>query len=371
MKPSPHRHTPATIDLSAIRYNLITVRDHLAAHGKFPEFWPAVKANAYGHGVVKVAKAIEDLVGGYCVSNLDEAIELREAGIGKEILILSGIVPDNVDYALKLNITLTAPSLEWLKLIVSTGRDIAGLKLHLKFDSGMGRLGARTVEETNAMIALMDECGMEFNGIFTHFATADEVSQEIFDRQVSRFNNVLSKIIRRPKYVHSTNSAAALWHDNQVQDIERLGAGLYGFDPSNGSLKLPYELKPAFSLKSEIYHCKEVEAGETIGYGATFVADEPTFIGTVPIGYADGWTRDMQGFSVLVDGKFCEIVGRVAMDQMMIKLDKIYRIGTPVTLIGQDGDNVITVDNIAKWRQTINYEILCLLSDRIYRKYLD
>ncbi|MDR0299952.1 MAG: alanine racemase [Streptococcaceae bacterium] len=370
MRPSPHRHTPATIDLSAIRYNLITIRDHLKAKGKNPEFWPAVKANAYGHGAVEVSKAIEELVEGYCVSNLDEAIELRDAGIEKEILVLSGIVPNNVDYALDLNLSLTAPSLEWLKLILATDKPVQGLKLHLKVDTGMGRIGVRTAEEANQMVELMDSHGIDFTGVFTHFATADEEAQENFNKQASRFVEIVASLPRRPKYVHSTNSAAALWHDGQVQDIERLGAGLYGINPSNGALELPYELKAAFSLKSEIYHCKEITAGDSVGYGATYKAEENTFIGTIPIGYADGWTRDMQGFKVLVDGKFCEIVGRVSMDQMTVKLDKAYPIGTVVTLIGGDGDKKITADDIAQWRHTINYEVLTLLSDRIYRKYL-
>ncbi|MCL2114264.1 alanine racemase [Lactococcus protaetiae] len=366
MKSSPHRHTPAVIDLAAIQNNIKKFRKHIGTH---PEIWGVVKANAYGHGSIPVSQAIHDLVDGFCVSNLDEAIELRNHLITKPILVLSGIVPDNVDIAASLNITLTAPSLEWLQLIVKEKADFSTLKLHIAVDSGMGRIGVRDAKEANDMIALADKYHIQFDGVFTHFATADEADDTKFNEQKMKFDKIVSNLSRRPHYVHSTNTASALWHTNQVQDIERLGVSMYGLNPSGTTLELPFELEAAFSLKSELTHIKEIHAGDTLGYGATYRATENTWIGTVSIGYADGWTRDMQGFHVLVDGKFCEIVGRVSMDQMMIKLDKSYSIGTPVTLIGRDGDNEITAQDIAAWRKTINYEVLCLLSDRIHRVY--
>ena len=366
MKSSPHRHTPAVIDLAAIQNNIKKFRKHIGTH---PEIWGVVKANAYGHGSIPVSQAIHDLVDGFCVSNLDEAIELRNHLITKPILVLSGIVPDNVDIAASLNIILTAPSLEWLQLIVKEKADFSTLKLHIAVDSGMGRIGVRDAKEANDMIALADKYHIQFDGVFTHFATADEADDTKFNEQKMKFDKIVSNLSRRPHYVHSTNTASALWHTNQVQDIERLGVSMYGLNPSGTALELPFELEAAFSLKSELTHIKEIHAGDTLGYGATYRATENTWIGTVSIGYADGWTRDMQGFHVLVDGKFCEIVGRVSMDQMMIKLDKSYSIGTPVTLIGRDGDNEITAQDIAAWRKTINYEVLCLLSDRIHRVY--
>ncbi|GAB2025710.1 alanine racemase [Lactovum odontotermitis] len=375
MIPAPHRHTPAKIDLAAIRRNLIKIRSHIGLNddGKVPEIWPAVKANAYGHGAVKVSRAIEDLVGGFCVSNLDEAIELRDGGLQKKpILILSGIVPEDASIARELDLTLTAPSLEWLELVLKSDEDLSGLKLHIGIDTGMGRIGVRDFAEANAMIDLMDNHGIIFDGVFTHFATADEVDTSQYDLQASRFAELLSNLSRRPHYVHSTNSAAGIWHSEQVQDIERLGLALYGLNPSGRALMLPADVKleAALSLQSELTHVKEIQAGDTVGYGATYTATEPTFIGTLPIGYADGWARDLQGFRVLVDGKFCEIVGRVSMDQMTIRLEHRYPIGTKVVLIGRDGDLEITADDIADYRGTINYEILTSLSDRIYREYL-
>lgn len=369
MKSSPHRHTPALINLKAIQNNIRKIRQHIGSH---PELWAVVKANAYGHGAVPVARSVADLVDGYCVSNLDEAIELRQHLITKPILVLSGIVPANADIAASLNITLAAPSLEWLKLIAAQKDNLTGLpslKIHIAVDSGMGRIGVRDVEEANAMIALADAHSITFDGIFTHFATADEADNQKFETQKNKFDEIVKSLSRRPKYVHSTNSAAGLWHDAQIQDIVRLGVAMYGLNPSGKALSLPVELEAAFTLKSELTHVKTIHAGDTVGYGATFTATEDTHVGTVSIGYADGWTRDMQGFHVLVDGHFCEIIGRVSMDQMCVRLEKNYKIGTSVTLIGRDGNQEITAQEIAEWRHTINYEVLCLLSDRIHREY--
>ncbi|GBG96231.1 alanine racemase [Lactococcus termiticola] len=367
MKSSPHRHTAAVINLENIAENINRVRGHLPGQ---PELWAVVKANAYGHGAVRVARHIHDMVEGFCVSNLDEALELRQHLITQPLLVLSGIVPANVDLARANGISLTCPSLEWLELIIEEHQDLTGLKVHVKVDSGMGRIGMRSADEVNQVIRLLDQEGMQFEGLFTHFATADEANPDKFEQQRQTFDNLVSQLERRPRYIHSTNSAAALWHSEQVGDIERLGIGMYGLNPSGEAIELPYELKPALSLVSELTHVSKIPKGETVGYGATYELAEDSYVGTVSIGYADGWTRDMQGFYVLVNGKKAEIIGRVSMDQMTIKLDKDYKIGTPVTLIGRDGDEEITAQDIANWRKTIAYEVVCLLSDRIYRKYI-
>ncbi|QSE77523.1 alanine racemase [Lactococcus taiwanensis] len=366
MKASPHRHTTAEVDLVAIKNNIKKFKKYL---GPKPQIWGVVKANAYGHGAVAVSQAIEKEVEGFCVSNLDEALELRENLVTKPVLILSGIVPETVNLALQHDITLTVPSLAWIKLVVAQDIDLTKLKVHVAVDSGMGRIGVREVEEANAIIDTLDRFGITFEGIFTHFATADEADEEKFKLQQERFSAFLNSLRRKPRYVHSTNTASALWHTHQVQDIERLGISMYGLNPSGKTLPLPFELEPALSLKTELTHVKQVQSGETLGYGATYETSESTWIGTVSLGYADGWTRAMQGFHVLVDGKYCEIVGRVSMDQMMIKLDQAYPLGTVVTLIGRDGVAEISATDVADWRGTINYEVLCLISDRVVRIY--
>ncbi|MGL4333832.1 MAG: alanine racemase [Lactococcus garvieae] len=368
MKAAPHRHTPAIIKLSAIENNVKKMREHI---GDKPELWAVVKANAYGHGAVAVAQHIDGLVDGFCVSNFDEAIELRQQLIIKPILVLSGIVPDHAEIAASQHITLTAPSLQWLQQVIDSNKNkhFSRLRIHIAVDTGMGRIGVTTAEEANQIIELADQYNISVRGIFTHYATADEEDTTQFKEQKAKFDALVSQLSRRPKYVHSTNSAAGLWQNQEVQDIERIGLAMYGLNPSGDELALPYALEPALSLHSELTHVKKIHKGDTVGYGATFCAEEDTYVGTVSIGYADGWTRDMQGFKVIVDGQYCEIIGRISMDQMTIRLPKNYEMGTQVTLIGKNGDKEITVQDIANWRHTIGYEVICLLSDRIYRVY--
>ncbi|MDR1606034.1 MAG: alanine racemase [Streptococcaceae bacterium] len=370
MKPSTHRPTQAVIDLAAIQENIKNFKSFVGGRVKV---WAVVKANGYGHGAIRVAQSADNLVSGFCVSNLDEAIELRSHGIVKPILVLSGIEPQDIHIAANLRVAVTVPSLEWLTLVTQNleGVETAHLQLHIKVDSGMGRIGVTTAAEANVIIRLADEFGMDFDGIFTHFATADEVSQDKFEQQKQRFDVIVAELSRRPRYVHSSNSAAGIWHKETIQDIERLGDALYGLNPSGRTLDMTYEIKSALTLKSELTHIKTIAAGETVGYGGEFVADQATIVGTVPIGYADGWIREMTGFHVLVAGQKCQIIGRISMDQMTIALNDQLPIGTKVTLIGQDGDETITVDDVAAHRGTINYEVVCLLSDRIKRTYIN
>ena len=172
-----------------------------------------------------------------------------------------------------------------------------------------------------------------------------------------------------PELIHASNSATTLWHAETIFNAVRMGDAMYGLNPSGEVLDLPYDLTTALTLQSALVHVKTVSAGACMGYGATYQADSEQIIATVPIGYADGWTRDMQNFSVLVDGQACPIVGRVSMDQITIRLPKVYPLGTKVTLIGSNGDKEITATQVAVYRGSINYEVVCLLSDRIPREY--
>ena len=366
MKTSPHRPTKALIDLSAIRYNIQQMGEHIP---KDTLKWAVVKANAYGHGAIAVARAIQDDVDGFCVSNIDEAIELRQAGIAKKILILGVSEVESFSLAKDFDITLTVAGLEWIENLLDTESDLSGLTVHLKIDSGMGRIGFRSASEAEQAQAMLENHGASVEGIFTHFATADEESDTYFKQQLEYFKGILDDLQEVPKLVHASNSATTLWHAETIFNAVRMGDSMYGLNPSGQVLELPYELKPALTLESAIVHVKTVEAGACMGYGATYQADSEQVIATLPIGYADGWTRDMQNFSVLVDGQLCPIVGRVSMDQITIRLPKLYPLGTKVTLIGSDGDKEITATDVAVYRGTINYEVVCLLSDRIPREY--
>ena len=366
MKASPHRPTKALIHLGAIRKNIQQMGIHIP---KGTLKWAVVKANAYGHGAVTVATAIQDDVDGFCVSNIDEAIELRQAGLSKKILILGVSELEAVDLAKEYDIILTVAGVEWIQALLARETDLSGLTVHLKIDSGMGRIGFREASEADQAHALLQQHGARVEGIFTHFATADEASDTYFNAQLERFKTILSSMKEVPELVHASNSATTLWHAETIFNAVRMGDAMYGLNPSGEILDLPYDLTPALTLQSALVHVKTVSAGACMGYGATYQADSEQVIATVPIGYADGWTRDMQNFSVLVDGQACPIVGRVSMDQITIRLPKVYPLGTKVTLIGSDGDKEITATQVAVYRGTINYEVACLLSDRIPREY--
>ncbi|HEK9994645.1 TPA: alanine racemase [Streptococcus equi subsp. zooepidemicus] len=363
---SLHRPTVARVDLEAIRANIDHIHQHIP---KKVRTYAVVKANAYGHGAVAVSKAVEDQVDGYCVSNLDEALELRQAGIDKEILILGVILASELQLAIKHQLTITVASLEWLELAKKESVDFSQLHVHVKVDSGMGRIGVRSLAEANQLISILSDMGVQLDGIFTHFATADESDHAMFDKQLTFFKQLVAQLDKKPALVHASNSATSLWHSETIFNAIRLGIVIYGLNPSGNSLSLPCPLKEALSLESHLVHVKQIQAGDSVGYGASYVAAEPEYVGTLPIGYADGWTRNMQGFKVLVEGEFCDIIGRVSMDQLTIRLPKAYPIGTKVTLIGQQGKQVITATDVADYRGTINYEVLCLLSDRIPREY--
>lgn len=366
MIPSPHRPTWATITLDHIHDNIQQVVGHLT---KPVKTFAVVKANAYGHGAVEVAQSIRELVYGFCVSTLDEAVELRQAGVMEPILVLGVVLPEAIPLAMLHRLTLTVTSLEWLKLAQDHGLDLKGLAVHLKLDTGMGRLGLRDWRDTRTLMAGLDMAGAEVTGLFTHFATADEVDTRYYRQQLATFEDHLAHLEQLPDLIHTSNSAAAIWREDTVFNAVRLGAIIYGLDPSGGALQLPYLIKPALRLTSSLVQVKTIDEGQAVGYGASYRASGQEIIGTLPIGYADGYSRCLQGFKVLIDGQFCPLVGRVSMDQLTVRLPKTYPIGTEVTLIGENGGKCISASDLARHCETINYEVVCLLSDRIPRIY--
>lgn len=366
-----HRPTKAIIDTTAITENI----KHEIAHLPSETFlFAVVKANGYGHGAVQTALAAkEGGADGFCVATIDEAIELREAGITDPILIL-GVV--NVcDIALLTTYDLSFPvaSMDWL---LEAGAYLEEnplnkpLKVHIKVDTGMGRIGFLTVEEVRqAVLWLEDHPSFEWEGIFTHFSTADQADTSYWETQHQRFKEVLTVLPYLPTYIHTGNSATSLWHQEAVGNMVRFGIAMYGLNPSGHALSEPFSLKPALSLVSELIQVKLLEKGAGIGYGETYITPRQEWIGTVPIGYADGWLRKMQGFSILVEGERCEIVGRVCMDQLMIRLPRAFAVGTPVTLIGENHGEQITMQDVADQLETIHYEVACTLSARVPREY--
>ena len=301
---------------------------------------------------------------------------MRENGIEKPILILGVPPEDEVPYIAKYGLSTAVNDLHFLKaaqsLLAAKGLK---LKVHLALDTGMGRIGFRDQQSLSAAIVFLKENQdqFDFEGIFTHFSTADSADDEYFKKQLNKFNKLMEVIKERPKYVHVANSAASIWHKKCGGNMIRLGISMYGLNPSGKDVQLPadVELKTAFGLKSHLVAIKKIHAGDSISYGTTYTAKQDEWIGTVPMGYADGWLRRMQGSTVLVDGEECEIVGRICMDQFMIRLPRELPLGTEITLIGKNGNLEKTAQDAADYAGTIHYEILCSIAQRVPRFYTE
>ena len=369
-----HRGTCATIDLGAIKHNLKIERQRMEPG---QELFAVVKADAYSHGLVPVAVAAQEAgVDGFCVAVIDEAVALRENGITKPILILGASPETEAPYMAKFNLSTAVSDLHFLQtaqpLLVAQNLK---LKVHLALDTGMGRIGFRDQETVKAAIEFMNhhQAQFEFEGIFTHFSTADSADDSYFKKQLNKFHELMEVVPHRPRYVHVANSAASIWHKQCGGNMIRLGIGMYGLNPSGKEVQLPHDvaLKPAFELTSHIVEAKQVHPGDSISYGTTYTATKDEWIGTVPMGYADGWLRRMQGSTVLVDGQECEIVGRICMDQFMIRLPHEVPLGTKVTLIGENGGKQKTAQDAADYAGTIHYEILCSIGQRVPRFYVE
>lgn len=368
MKSSKYRPSKIVVDLEAIRYN---VKEEIKRLPKETDLFAVVKADGYGHGALEVAKAaLEVGAKGLCVSNLDEAVELREAGITQPILVLSYVSLEFLEVAVANNITLTATSLEWIKQL--NDRLDKKITIHLKIDSGMGRVGIIDLEEMReAKTILQTNPYIDFEGIFTHFSKADSQDDSYLNLQKERFSSVLKVFGETVKYIHTANSATALWHDAWESNLVRFGDAMYGMNPSGKELKTPYSLKQALTLETEIIHIKQLAKGEKIGYGATYETESKEWIATLPIGYADGFRRDFQGFEVLVEGQKVPVVGRVCMDQCMIKLSSKLPVGTKVIIFGDSQEQFNSIQTGAEYIQTINYEITCGLTERLPRYYVN
>ena len=368
---------PATvlIDETAILHN---VQHEVARLKKKTQLFAVVKADAYGHGMLRVARVAKAAgASGFCVALLDEALDLRDANFVEPILVL-GIVPSQyAAMAAAQTISLPISSVEWLEQalpVLEAQPELPPLRIHLALDTGMGRIGFTEDQALLDALKFIQEHPKQFTveGIFTHFATADDPDDAYFKQQVAKFNHMVDLLPTRPRYVHVSNSATSLWHAACNGNMIRYGVAIYGLNPSGDAIPTtPFPLEPALSLESELTYCKQVHAGDGISYGVTYRAKGDEFIGTVPIGYADGWLRRLQGFHVLVDGHACEIVGRICMDQFMIRLPKAYPAGTKVVLIGQSGEQEITLLDVAKYSDTIHYEIACNLTPRLKRQSIN
>ncbi len=368
-----YRDTWAEVDLSSIKENIRSFRGLLPDR---TEIMAVVKADGYGHGALPVAKTALEAGATYlAVALLDEALSLRKQGIQAPILVLGRTRPEDAALAAENDISLTVFQADWVDEASVYLQGEKRVNLHLKIDTGMGRIGTREAEETKNLALKIEEVPQFcLEGVFTHFATADELESDLVDKQFERFARSLEWISETgaaPLFIHCGNSAASLRFPDKVFNIARIGISMYGLAPSEEVKSvLPIPLKEAFSLHTRLVHVKKVQRGDTVSYGATYTAKEEEWIGTLPIGYADGWMRRYaEKGHALAGGRKVPFAGRICMDQCMIRLPHEMKVGDLVTLIGCQGDEKISIDDLAAQIGTINYEIPCLITSRVPRVY--
>lgn len=358
------------ISLKTIQHNL----EEYAGHISEKELMAVVKADAYGHGDRAVAKYLSDNgVRNFAVSNIDEAIHIREAGAKGQVLILGYTPIDRVEELIDYDITQALLSEDYAERLVITGLPI---KCQFAIDTGMRRIGlnADDPDECERVIRTYAD-KLNLDGLFTHLCVADTPDQgEFTDHQIKLFENVVGRVadLHLP-YCHCMNSAGGLWHYSDVSCYVRLGIILYGLKPDYLNT-IPQGIIPALSWKSIVSMVKDVKPGDTIGYGRAFTVEHPMKIATIPTGYADGYPRLLSNKGwVLIKGKRAPIVGRICMDQMMVDVSEIPDVEyeTEVVLIGKCGDEIITADDLANMIGTIGYEIVCGINKRVERIYTD
>lgn len=361
----------AEVSLDNIAYN---VRQFRSLIGPGCELMAVVKANGYGHGALETAYTmIAHGTNWLAVALPEEGVRLRRGGITAPILVLGAVSADELDVCVThdLAVTVFEPHIAHLlsKAAVDQQRPA---KVHIKVDTGMGRLGLLPKDFLYLLELVQSLPALEIQGVFTHFARADEPSLEYTRWQWGRFQGVWRDLKAHSTaipLIHAANTAATLFFPESRLDLVRVGLGLYGLYPD---ARRPIKLKPALSLKTRVAFVKRVPAGSAISYDSTYVSWKETSIVVLPIGYADGLRRGLSNRgNVLIRGQYCPIVGRVTMDHTLVDVgDLPVSIGDEVILIGSDGRNEISADTWAQHLDTINYEITCMLSSRIERVYL-
>ena len=362
----------ASVNVAAIERNCVRLRSELRDGA---QLCAVVKADGYGHGAAQsAAAALAGGAGWLAVATAQEARELREAGfVAPPILVMGALTLPELREALAVD----ADVVVWSESYVRAIADAGGGRVHVKLDSGMGRLGTRDVElATRVLVAASEADGVQAVGLMSHFATADELDDDgFFAAQLDAFTRWVDACKQsQPELIaHAANSAAALRDPAAQFDMARCGIAVYGMDPF-GSDPLARELEPALALSSYVAEVKLCRAGESAGYGRRFIAERDTWLGVLPIGYGDGWRRGLSdNADVLVGGARYALVGAVSMDNVTIDLGADAEVeslrGARATLIGADGAERITAEDVARRLATINYEVTCALSSRVPRRY--
>lgn len=368
----------AQVDLDAILSNMQNMKAHLKPDTKMIG---VIKTDGYGHGSIPIAKALEKLpfLFGFAVATAEEAFELRDNGISLPILILGYTFPYSYERLIAQDIRPTVFDRETAELFAKeAARQKKKAKVHVKVDTGMGRIGVQPDEEGFLFVKQLSEMQeIEIEGIFTHFARADEADKTSAYAQLERFQTFTGRIEKELGLTHlikdCSNSAGILEMPEANMDVVRAGITLYGLSPSPEVDINKLQLTPALSLYSTVVYVKEMPAGCPISYGGTYVTKADTRIATIPLGYGDGYPRSLsnKGY-VLIHGKRAPIIGRICMDQFMVDVTEIENVkqGDKVTLIGRDGEEEISADTLGEISGRFNYELMCDLGKRIPRVYI-
>ena len=359
--------------------NLDNIRDNIMAMKRLidgdKKMLAVIKADAYGHGAVEVAEALDDLVDFFAVAFIDEALELRRANIDKPILILGYTDPSDYELIIRYDAMYEVDDAQKLSDLAVSMNTKA--KIHIKVDTGMGRIGFTCDEDGVKNIEKISQMpGIEIEGIFTHYAKADELDKTAANGQLEKFRWINSQLEALGIHIpvrHISNSAGIMEMDNSDFDMVRSGIVTYGLYPSDEVDKNIAALKPAMRLMSKVIFVKDVKAGTGIGYGWSYIADHDIKVATVSAGYADGYPRAQSNIGrVIIHGEYAPIIGRVCMDQFMVDVSHIdgVKVRDDVTLIGQDGDREVTVEEVAAPANSFNYELVCNISRRVPRTYI-
>lgn len=368
----PTRPTRAEIDLGALASNLRVVR---RVAGKSRVF-VVVKADAYGHGIVQVARCLErEKVDGLCVALAEEGLALRACGVTAQILVLNGVYGDAHERVLAAHLTPVVYSLEQIEAFARATRAVSSSRpvpVHLKLDTGMGRLGVAP-DELEPLVRALDRTPLvRIDGVMTHLSSADTDADET-RAQLSRFDAAVAYLHdhgHRPRFMHAANSAATYMHPAARYDLVRTGLALYGISPGDTQ---DTDLTPVMAVRTELIALRDLPAGSPVGYDQTFRTLRASRIATVPMGYGDGLMRSASNRAhMLVRGQRCPIVGRVSMDLTTLDVTDLpeVRVGDDVVLIGRQGDAELTAGDLAQASGTISYEVLTSISPRVPRVYL-
>lgn len=366
-----YRPTWAEIDLGAIRHNFNQVKNLIGSNVKI---LVAVKADAYGHGIVPVSQTLLESGADYLgVASIDEAMHLRQAGIKKPILIFTNALPKEIDTVVRYDITQTVCTTDTIKMLDESAKKQKKLaRVHIKVDTGMGRLGVWHKEAVNFVKKILHLKNINIEGIYTHFPSADEDDATFTHKQIENFSRLIETLAKNKIHIlfrHAANSMAVIGFKKAHLNLVRPGLMIYGLYPRTD---LNIKLKPAMSFKTKIIYLKDTPPGRTISYGRTHITKTHTKIATIPVGYADGYNRLLSNRAqVLVKGTRCPVVGMICMDHSMVDVGRIKNInvGDEVVLFGRQGKQKITVEELASLCGTIPYEIVCWVSKRVPRVY--